>query len=198
MRSGVLAYVVIVLLPSALLSPALFPPASLAPTRLPLLDRSVDSDLLRAAPLTWQWPVTGAVLRRFHPPPRPWLPGHRGVDLAGTESTPVLAAGSGKISFAGVVASRPIVTITHLNGTRTTYEPVQPSVSTGDSVTTGDPIGLLLPGHPGCATVCLHWGLKRGDIYLDPLSLVGLARVRLLPASSRRPRHRPFRLLRPT
>jgi len=28
---------------------------------------------------------------------------------------------------------------------------------------------------------CLHWGLLQGDVYLDPLALLGLGRVRLLP-----------------
>ena len=48
----------------------------------------------------------------------------------------------------------------------------------------GAPIGLLLAGHPGCpagVSACLHWGLRRGAIYLDPLALLGLGRVRLLP-----------------
>lgn len=183
MRLGLIVCLLIVLLPT--------PP----PLRL-LTTRRTD-DLLLTAATTWQWPVTGPVLRRFDPPPRPWLPGHRGVDLAAPEGTEVLAAGAGTIWFAGTVATRPVISIAHPNGTRTTYEPVHPIVSTGDTVATGDPIGRLLPGHPGCATVCLHWGLRRDDTYLDPLSLVGQARVRLLPINPRRPRHRPFRLLRP-
>jgi hypothetical protein len=36
-------------------------------------------------------------------------------------------------------------------------------------------------GHPGCpAAACLHWGLRRGEVYLDPMLLLGF-RVRLLP-----------------
>ena len=43
------------------------------------------------------------------------------------------------------------------------------------------PIGTLVPGHAGCpADACLHWGLRRGDTYLDPLRLL-VVRVRLLP-----------------
>ena len=36
------------------------------------------------------------------------------------------------------------------------------------------------PGHCAPAT-CLHWGVLRGETYLDPLVLVGAVRVMLLP-----------------
>ena len=46
----------------------------------------------------------------------------------------------------------------------------------------GDLLGRLEPGHPGCpVAACLHWGLRRGAVYLDPLLLVRPVRVRLLP-----------------
>ncbi len=32
---------------------------------------------------------------------------------------------------------------------------------------------------------CLHWGLRRGDTYLDPLTLVGAGPIRLLPLAVR-------------
>ena len=44
------------------------------------------------------------VVRRFSPPPHPWLPGHRGVDLAGRPGAVVRAAGAGTVVFAGTVA----------------------------------------------------------------------------------------------
>uniref|UniRef100_UPI0013C35A1A M23 family metallopeptidase n=1 Tax=Allorhizocola rhizosphaerae TaxID=1872709 RepID=UPI0013C35A1A len=127
---------------------------------------------------SWQSPIPGApVVRPFDPPPQPWLPGHRGVDLAARESTTVHAAGSGDVVFAGFLATRSLISIAHPNGTRTTYEPVHPLVAVGDRVATGDPIGRLLPGHNNA----LHWGLKHGDNYLDPLALLTSTRVRLLP-----------------
>jgi murein DD-endopeptidase MepM/ murein hydrolase activator NlpD len=55
-------------------------------------------------------------------------------------------------------------------------------VRAGDKVAAGDAIGRLSSGHPGCpVSACLHWGLRRGDVYLDPLTLLGLGQVRLLP-----------------
>ncbi|MFC0508526.1 murein hydrolase activator EnvC family protein [Micromonospora costi] len=134
----------------------------------------------------FRWPVDGPprLVRRFDPPPQPWLAGHRGVDLAAVPGAPVRAAGPGTVLFAGMVAGRPVVTVGHADGMRTTYEPVQPSVTGGASVSAGAPLGALLPAHPGCPdTACLHWGLRRGEEYLDPLTLLGLGRVRLFPVA---------------
>ncbi|NYT93861.1 M23 family metallopeptidase [Salinispora sp. H7-4] len=132
----------------------------------------------------FQWPLPGEppVVRRFDPPPQPWLPGHRGVDLAATAGAPVLAAGDGVVTFAGAVAGRPVLTVIHAAGLRTTYEPVHSDVEVGTLVLAGVPIGRLRAGHPGCrAAACLHWGLRRGGTYLDPLALLGRGPVRLLP-----------------
>ncbi|GIE80224.1 hypothetical protein Aph02nite_61740 [Actinoplanes philippinensis] len=132
---------------------------------------------------SYQWPVLPPqVLRRFDPPPEPWLAGHRGVDLGAPVGARVRAAGGGVVVHAGPVAGRGVVSILHAGGLRTTYEPVTASVQTGDTVAAGAPIGTVEAGHPGCPqAACLHWGLRRGDVYLDPLALLGLGRVRLLP-----------------
>jgi hypothetical protein len=47
----------------------------------------------------------------------------------------------------------------------------------------GEVIGLLQPGHGGCAAqACLHWGVRRDrNEYLDPLVLLRPPQVRLLP-----------------
>ena len=128
-------------------------------------------------------PVMGDVVRGFDPPDQPWLAGHRGVDIAGTPGQTVVAAMDGVVSFAGMVAGRPVISINHGSLT-TTYEPVQPSVSAGDRVLAGQPIGALLSGHPCPGEACLHWGLKEGDTYLDPLSLLGGGRIRLITAEA--------------
>lgn len=127
----------------------------------------------RPAP-AFGWPLTPApvVLRRFVVGPQPWSPGHRGVDLAAGAGQPVLAAGSGTVSFAGPVAGRGVVAVLHEGGVRTTYEPVTAKVRRGDVVSRGTPLGVLAGG-PHCAGPCLHWGALRGETYLDPLSLLG-------------------------
>ena len=130
------------------------------------------------------WPLAGfpAVLRPFDPPELPYGRGHRGVDLGGWDGQPVLAAGDGVVAFAGMVAGKPVVSVDHPNGLRTTYEPVLATVTAGQRVARGDPIGTLRAGHAGCvAAACLHWGVRCGDEYLDPLWLLSPGPVRLLP-----------------
>lgn len=130
------------------------------------------------------WPLAEpvTVLRRFEAPPHQYGRGHRGVDLGGHDEQSVLAAGAGVVVFAGMVAGRPVVSIDHPNGLRTTYEPVAVAVTAGQLVARGDPIGTLRAGHPGChVAACLHWGLRRGEQYLDPLRLLSTGPVRLLP-----------------
>ncbi|WP_189024976.1 M23 family metallopeptidase [Nocardia rhizosphaerihabitans] len=136
------------------------------------------------------WPLRPrpSVERRFDKPERNWLPGHRGVDLAGSAGQVVLAAGDGIVVFAGVVADKPVVSIDHPGGLRTTYEPVQAQVIVGRRVSRGTPIGTLVAGHEGCpATACLHWGARREASehgrreYVDPLGLLHEVPVRLKP-----------------
>ena len=142
-------------------------------------------DRMRGGSRPFGWPVTPpSVVRRFDPPPRPWLAGHRGVDLSATPSAVVRAAGAGTVVYAGVIAGRGVVSVAHPGGLRTTYEPVTSELHAGDVVGAGAVLGRLDLGHPGCpAAACLHWGLRQGDRYLDPLALLGLGRVRLLPLS---------------
>jgi murein DD-endopeptidase MepM/ murein hydrolase activator NlpD len=138
-----------------------------------------------AAPEQWSWPLRGSppVLRGFQPPAEPWLAGHRGVDLLASPGEPVLAAGAGRVTFAGWVGGLPVVTVTHSDGRRTTYEPVLPTVVRGDEVARAAILGRVSAGGSHCLPrACLHWGLRLGSDYLDPLSLVGAdAQVRLLP-----------------
>jgi murein DD-endopeptidase MepM/ murein hydrolase activator NlpD len=133
----------------------------------------------------WRWPLAGSpgIVRGFDPPPLPWLAGHRGVDLRARPGETVQAAGPGVIGFAGMVAGLGVVTVHHANGLMTTYEPVDASVHAGHRVDAGDLIGHVTAGHGDCGAgrVCLHWGLRRGVTYLDPLQLVRAPRVRLLP-----------------
>ena len=88
---------------------------------------------------SYGWPTgsPASVVRGFDPPTVTWGSGHRGVDLSLQAGSPVLAAGDGTVVFAGAVAGRPVVSIDHADGIRTTYEPVEASVAAGDVVTRG-------------------------------------------------------------
>lgn len=130
----------------------------------------------------WRWPLgppAPRVVRAFSPPSSPWGPGHRGVDLAAHPGQAVYAAGPGRVSYADHLAGRGVVTIDH-GVLRTTYLPVRPSVHAGRRVASGTRIGIVEGGLLHCRMPCLHWGLRRGALYLDPLTLVQ-RQVRLLP-----------------
>lgn len=136
--------------------------------------------------LSWPLRPRPAVVRLFDAPTPNWQRGHRGVDLAGTPSQPVYAAWPGAVVFAGTLAGRPVVSIAHPGGLRTSYEPVVASVRAGQSVTEGSPIGALQTGHSGCpAPACLHWGAMWGPAanadYIDPVGLLASTPIRLKP-----------------
>ena len=172
--------------PVALPIPAVQPlrPRPLTASR-PALADSAGPTVRGAVPASrWGWPLNPepAVVATFHAPPTPWSAGHRGVDLAAAVGQPVRAAGGGRVTFAGFVAGRGVVVVAHRGGLRTTYEPVVPWAPVGAAVGRGSRIGVVarMPGH--CAPrTCLHWGLRRGRTYLDPLSLVERGPPVLLP-----------------
>ncbi|WBO63581.1 M23 family metallopeptidase [Streptomyces camelliae] len=130
---------------------------------------------VRVPQIARAWPVgvRPPVLRGWEPPPTPYGPGHRGADLSAPAGSPVRAVAPGRVSFAGRVAGRGVVSV-ELAGTdlRTTYEPVSPSVRKGDEVGAGDVVGAVEPTGSHCPVTCVHWGLLRGEIYLDPLLLL--------------------------
>lgn len=167
------------LLAAVLLLPASVTPAgevlSAAPAPVPGSYPAVSASAEPApAQPTWQWPLAPrpGVLRAFDPPDKPWMSGHRGVDLGAThDGVPVTAPESGTVSFVGVVVDRPVITIDHGNGLRSSFEPVESSLAVGATVAKGDAIGTLMPGHCG-ARPCVHWGVRRGEDYVNPLEFV--------------------------
>ena len=95
-------------------------------------------------------------------------------------------AGPGTVVFAGPLAGRPVVSVDHIGGLRTSYEPVDPVVRPGQRVNASTALGRLAAGHPGCpASACLHWSAMWGPAqraqYVDPLGLLAATPVRLKP-----------------
>lgn len=139
------------------------------------------------ASLAWGWPLNGnpAVVHGFDPPARPWLSGHRGVDLGAPQGTAVMAPIDGVVSFSGVVVNRAVLTITTAEGLRLSFEPVTSTLHAGDVVARGQSVGVIEgPSHcdAGPPGSCLHWGVRRGETYLDPLQfLLDLRPSVLLP-----------------
>jgi murein DD-endopeptidase MepM/ murein hydrolase activator NlpD len=131
------------------------------------------------------------VLRRFVLGPYRWSAGHRGVDLAAHVGAPVLAPAAGVVTFTRTVVGRPVVVITHAGGIRTAYEPALARMPQGTNVAGGAVVGRVTddPGH--CRPrACLHWSARRGDRYVDPLSLLAATRIVLLPAPRASPSDR--------
>ncbi|MFB8756107.1 murein hydrolase activator EnvC family protein [Streptomyces nigra] len=155
----------------------------------PVPDLTPTASRVRAAPaadpgdpavprLGRAWPVGARppVLRAWEAPATPYGRGHRGVDLSAPAGSPVRAVAAGRVSFSGRVAGRGVVSV-ELAGTgdpplRTTYEPVRASVGKGEEVAAGDVVGTVEPAGSHCPAVCLHWGLRRGEGYLNPLALL--------------------------
>jgi murein DD-endopeptidase MepM/ murein hydrolase activator NlpD len=146
-------------------------------------DSAVAAPLL---PTPAGWPLDGspAVQRGFAPPALAWASGHRGVDLAARPGEAILAAASGRVAFAASIGGKPVVSIDH-GSVRTTYEPVTTTLRVRDRVALGQVIGVL--GTGGHCRGCLHWGLRDGKRYLDPLLLLGGrgGRLRLVAESQR-------------
>jgi murein DD-endopeptidase MepM/ murein hydrolase activator NlpD len=150
---------------------------------------AVPMEALAAPPLPSPavWPLDPPieVIRGFQPPAVVWGSGHRGIDLAASPGAEIRAAASGIVSFAAMLAGRGVLVVDH--GTvRTTYEPVTAEIAVGDVVLAGQRIGRLAAGSH-CARSCMHWGLRRGREYLNPLSLLGgtAGEVRLVGAAQR-------------
>ena len=117
-------------------------------------------------------PVDGPIVAHFDAPPDPYAAGHRGIDFAAPEGAPVFAAADGIVAVAGQVGGRLFVSIDHPVGLRTTYSFLSAVlVDEGQGVAQGDTIALSGLGHASLDAPDephLHFGLRRGDEYLDP------------------------------
>ncbi|MCL1872312.1 MAG: peptidoglycan DD-metalloendopeptidase family protein [Promicromonosporaceae bacterium] len=181
------------LLTAALRAAVLVPVLSL-PLVGPVAARAALSDVRVAT--GYVAPVPGPVARPFDPPATQRDAGHRGVDLWAGRGGVVGSPGPGVVTFAGQVAGKSVVVVTHPDGLRSSLEPVDANVPVGTAVAAGDPVGVLAaapgdganPDHcaalvpPDAGEACVHWGVRRGDVYLDPLTLLhASAPIVLLP-----------------
>lgn len=167
--------------------PAAGTPAAFGPPVPDATSLSTTAAAPLPASLAWGWPLAGrpAVVHGFDPPAKPWLSGHRGVDLAAEQGTAVMAPTDGVVSYSGVVVDREVLTITTDGGLRLSFEPVNSTLRAGDAVSRGQGIGVVAgPTHcdgPPDGS-CLHWGVRRGEVYLNPLQfLMDLRPSILLP-----------------
>jgi len=135
---------------------------------------------LAAGGSVWQWPVVPPrVVNEYEAPSHDYGPGHRGIDL--TASGAVHAPADGVVAFVGVVVDRPLITIDHVGGYVSTFEPLETELSSGDAVSAGDVIGEAASGgHAPAGSV--HFGVRLNGEYINPMLLLGgVPRAVLLP-----------------
>lgn len=124
------------------------------------------------------------ILDDFDDPGKPWLAGHRGVDLAAAPGTPILAPADATVRFSGMVAGKNVVSLSLGGDLVTTFEPATGVEPVGAAVRRGQVIAHVDGGSDHCADQCLHWGLRRGKkTYLDPAAYVSRSRIVLKPTS---------------
>lgn len=140
-------------------------------TIIGLCPASIAADSAKTT--SWLWPLTPepAVTRAFDPPAKPWLSGHRGVDLAAFDGQEVRSPAAGIVSFLGWLVDRNVLTIDHGNGLRSSFEPVLATVKLGEHIDRGQIIATVQPGHRP-PSVSLHWGARREENYLNPLLFI--------------------------
>ena len=145
---------------------------------------AVAAAVIGAASVTYVPPVDGSD-RRPLPAARlhlvPGQPRHRLRHRARHAGRGPSAAGI--VTFAGQVGGRALTSsIAHADGLRTTY-----AYLAGVAVHAG-PVGRARAASSAPRWPSLHFGVRRGDVYLDPELLFGGGRLvaRLVPLDGRR------------
>lgn len=98
---------------------------------------------------------------------------HEGVDFPAPKNTPVVAAGDGRVLYAGLMQmTGNTVIIEHGMGLKTWYQHLNSlDCKTGDILAAGDPVGKV--GTTGYSTGNhLHFGVSVFDIYTDPFQYI--------------------------
>jgi murein DD-endopeptidase MepM/ murein hydrolase activator NlpD len=134
--------------------------------------RSLRKTFLRA-PLSYRRISSSYNLNRRHPIFRTLRP-HRAIDYAAPAGTPVVAIGSGKVSFAGWQGGYGnLVEVKHANGYVTRYahfSRIARGIGKGKQVVQGDVVGYV--GETGHATgPHLHFEMLRGGEKINFLAL---------------------------
>jgi murein DD-endopeptidase MepM/ murein hydrolase activator NlpD len=122
-------------------------------------------------------PVRGVVVDGFRAPACQRCVGHRGVTIATTTGTPVLAVTAGVIVFVGQVARVLYVVEDIGRGARVTYGRLRSSsVVIGSAVAAGQAIGV--------SSDRLYLGVRVHGSYVNPLQFLGFGHGRLVGRGS--------------
>jgi hypothetical protein len=128
----------------------------------------------------WSWPVRGEVITPYRNGTDPYASGqHRGIDIAASTGTTVVAATSGEVRFAGTAGSSGLtVSVRTADGRYdTTYLHLSSTaVREGDRVAAGQPLGAVgTSGTRSATEPHLHFGVRDAGsrhAYHDPLGFL--------------------------
>lgn len=131
-------------------------------------------------PPRWEPPVARPYTldRAFDKPAKNWMAGHRGVDFAVDAGADIYAPAAGEITFSGTVVDRQVITITHEDGRKSSFEPVISALPVGNRVIAGQRIAAVSSDIKHCTGggYCLHWGVRestqKAEDYINPLLLL--------------------------
>jgi hypothetical protein len=131
----------------------------------------------------WTWPVHGEVITAYsNDNSRPYAGGmHRGIDIAASVGTRVVAARPGRVTFAGPLGSSGItVAVATADGRYVTsyLHLSRVAVARGESVAAGRELGAVgTTGKRSAKQPHLHFGVRRAGparLYVDPMTLLPL------------------------
>ena len=137
--------------------------------------------LVPAAPAAaaWAWPVKGEVITPYRNGSDPYAQGqHRGIDIAASVGTPVVAAAGGEVRFAGTAGSSGLtVSVRTSDGYDTSYLHLSSvAVRAGARVPAGERLGAVgTSGIRSAAAPHLHFGVRdegTRHAYHDPLAFL--------------------------
>jgi lipoprotein NlpD len=121
--------------------------------------------------IDWMWPVKGTIIIRFDEPmDRDGKVRNRGLDIAGTPGTPILAAAGGKVVYAGsgLRGLGKMVIVKHNDEYLTAYAHNRDIlVAEGDTVARGQKIAEL--GSTDADRPKLHFEVRKHGTPVDPL-----------------------------
>jgi len=147
--------------------------------------KSLKKAFLRS-PVAFTRVTSGFSLARLHPFLQAWR-AHKGVDFAAPSGTPVLAAGAGKVAFAGKQGGYGnVVMLRHGGAYSTAYAHLSrfaPGMRAGARVSQADVVGYV--GMTGWATgPHLHYEFRVDNVQKNPLT-IALPNAQPVPAGQK-------------
>jgi len=143
------------------------PPPTTAPMSAPT--SASAKSMLAASPdaaITWQWPASGPILRRFDGE----ASGKKGISIGGTHGNQVRAAAAGKVVYtgSGLVGYGRLIILKHNNTYLSAYGHNRDLfVQEGAEVRAGQVIADM--GSSGTNRIQLHFEIRRNGKPVDPL-----------------------------